>query len=498
MTPEDNITAEGLAALDLLRCYPPHREASEAPTVDYTALPPVPLVERPRRFSQSLMARANVCPRSAYLAVKHRGGPGSHAMDRGTLGHLVFERALRDLLRHGERAIGSPGMQRVFRYVDGVLVDELQPEDPEAVARTTADAMAALVDEVLREHPELVVPRHEVDAVREMAFHWAAGYDVDPEHVAGIERLMVVDLDCGVTISGRLDVIALPSPELGQVDDYKTRAAPRSQEEYEQDVQPWIYAVLLLYGVPVDREPCACGGSGEQMEVLTPNLDPRDPAWEGREMPCPCEGRGYLERRDETWDVGRHLRGVNTRELYPHPRLRDDGLMQHRELLLHRTAVADYKADLERDAEMLLRRFETGDFPARSGSWCTTCPARAECPLPEHLRDHAGTVNSLAEAEEAWESAQHDKARVAAIEREVKNFCKAHGLAIVVGDERWEWEPTEGRAVRRNGRSSDWDGLQAAVQEAVDFGTPFEIGEWVKPTAGTTFKRKKVGTGDSR
>jgi hypothetical protein len=86
---------------------------------------------------------------------------------------------------------------------------------------------------------------------------------------------------------------------------------------------------------------------------------------------------------------------------------------------------------------------------------------------------------------------------VAAIEREVKNFCKAHAVAIEVGDLRWEWAPSEGRALRKSGRGADWDGLQAAVVEAAEFGTPFDIREWVVPTVSNGFKKSKVTKGES-
>lgn len=413
---------------------------------DFRKLPPVEPVEAPRRFSMTLLARDDNCPRSAYLAVKHKNGPGSHAMDRGTLAHAVFERLMVDLMRSGEPAIA--------------------PEDSGEAAALTA----AVVDEVLRSRPDLVVPRREVDDVREMAFHWATAYDVDPEHIAGLERLMVLDLDCGWTVSGRLDLIALPSMELGQVDDYKSGQALPTAEEYEGSVQPWVYAALLCYGVLVDVRDCS------ECDAAT--------------VCAACGGRGVVEVRGE--QIGRHLKGVLTREVYPKPRPRDDGLLHHREMLLSRTAIADFRADLERMAARLAERFASWEFPARSGSWCSTCPASHECPLPAALRDHAGTINSRAEAEEALELALLEKARVAAIEREVKNFAKAHDVALRVGDLEFRWQPKEGRAVRKAGQRSDWDGLQAAVVEAVEFGSPFDVSEWIVATVGNEWKKSKV------
>lgn len=455
---------------------------------DYRNLPPVEPVKVPRRFSQTLIAKHDDCPRSAYLSVKHRGDPGSHNMDRGTLAHMVWERAMKTLIAAQERRFA--------------------PEDPEQAA----SMMAAIVDEVLRQTPGLVVPRREVDDVREMAYHWAVGYDVDPEHVAGIERLMVLDLECGWTISGKLDVIALPSAELGQVDDYKTGQAMPTQEEYEGKTQPWVYAVLLCFGVPVDVYPCpscegdpvwrcrSCGG----MDAIPRGVRPSpcttcQQRTEQELIECDrCEGKGRIEIRGEAF--GQHLQGVLCREVYPRPKLRDDGTLHRRELLLARTAIADYRADLERAAWQLGERFKTWDFPARSsggsdnGSWCSECPASAECPLPAELRDHAGTVNTLEQATEAWAKAQHVKARTAAIEKEVKNYAKAHGVAIRLGDQEWRWQPKEGRAVKRAGRGSDWDGLQEAIVEATSYGTPFDVRDWVVPTSGSEFKKTKVVT----
>jgi hypothetical protein len=410
----------------------------------------------PARFSQTLIAKADECPRSGYLYVKHRGGPGSHEMDRGTLAHAVLERAMKTLIAHGER--------------------RFSPDDPEGAAALMAD----IVDEVLRERPDLVVPRREVDDVRELAYHWAVACDVDPEDVAGIERLMVLDLECGWTISGKLDLIALPSAELGQIDDYKSSQALVSQDEYEGSTQPWLYAALLCFGVPVDVYPCEmCDGKGWNLE---PGLDE-----------CAhCDGKGRLEQRGEPF--GGHLRGVLCREVYPRARPRDDGTLHRRELLLSRTAIADYKADLERMATTLAGRFESWEFPASSGSWCSECPAAQECPLPAHLRDYAGTINTTDQAAEAWERTMRAKAQLAAIEKEVKTFARAHNAVIQVGDEQWQWQPKEGRAVKKRGQRSDWEGLVAAIEETVQFGTPFDVTEWVVRTAGSEFKKSKAVT----
>lgn len=516
-------------------------------TFDYRALPPVEPIEIPRRFSMSLMAKDDDCPRSAYLFAKYRHGPSSHPLDRGTLGHAVLERGLKELIVREERSYVEPGMVRMFSRVDGVLVDELVPASPEGEAKAVATSMAALVAEVLREHPDLVVARREVDDVRELAYHWAIGYDVDPQDVAGVEQLFVLDLQCGVRISGKLDVAALLGVDVAQVDDYKTGRAMPTQEEYEGSVQPWFYAVLLCFGTPVDVHAC--------------------PAGCGRDWPigsdCEvCEGRGYVEVKREP--VGQYVQGVRMRELYPSAKLRDDGTLHRREMFVHRTLVADYLADLEEKAARLLARFGTKvercpschgeptlrcdcdcypgstgeriacegrglaqcsgcggpekppvehvaapcatcdgrgvivdgswDFPARSGSWCSMCPAAHECPLPEELRDHAGTVNTLAQASEAWAKTQLAKTQLAAIEKEVKTFAKAHDVAIVVGDLSWRWEPKTGRAVRKKRGRSDWDGLVDAVVEAAEFGVPFDVSEFVVPTSGSEFKKSKVTT----
>lgn len=431
-------------------------------STDYRKLEPVEPIKVPSRFSMTMLQRDDVCPRSSYLGAKYRNGPSSHPLDRGTLFHASAERLMADLMRSGER--------------------QLSPEDPAGAASMTA----AIVDEVLRGRPDLVVPRAEVDAVREMMFHVACGYDVEPESIGGLELLMVLDLDCGWTVSGRLDLISLPSGELGQVDDWKTSQAMPAQEEYEHSLQPWVYAVLLCFGSPVRFEDCAnCGGVGH--------------AWFGdpsstTEVPCDvCDGKGQVEVRGEPFGHG--LKGVLAREIYPRPRLRDDGTLHRREMLLARTAIADFRADLERQCAVLGERFVSWDFPARSGSWCSICPAPHECPLPEELRDYAGTINTREQAEEAWELALHAKARIAAVEREVKTYAKAHAVPIRVGDEQWEWEPSEGRALRKNGRGSDWDGLQSAVVDAVEWGKPFDVRDWVKPTVSNGFKKTRVMEG---
>src|SRR5690349_9755194 len=94
---------------------------------------PVEPVEPPRRLSQSLLALADKCPRSAYLSIKHNGGAGSLDMNRGTAFHRVAERIVNLCIEHGENS----------------LVSVVEGEDEASAKRDVASFVHELVRETL-------------------------------------------------------------------------------------------------------------------------------------------------------------------------------------------------------------------------------------------------------------------------------------------------------------------------------------------------------------
>ena len=111
-------------------------------------------IDPPDSLRQSLLARHNNCPRSAYLS--QRVETASHQMDRGTAFHRFAEQAVKDLLDAEESTM--PG-----------------------------DVARALADAVMAESHDLVLTTEEQDAVRLMAWNWAEATAFDPTTHVGTE-----------------------------------------------------------------------------------------------------------------------------------------------------------------------------------------------------------------------------------------------------------------------------------------------------------------------
>ena len=397
---------------------------------------PVPPVDRPSRLSQTMLRHMDNCPRSGYLYLKHKGGPSSAPMDRGSAFHLFAERMVVELVARGEKSLFAPAQDG-----DGGA------EDLSQAAKDVASLTQAMVEQVFEDRPEFVMPASERDAVRVMAYHLAVAFDVDPQSVVGIERAFELDLECGWKIVGKVDLAALPSATRGLVDDYKTSLAVPSQEEHAQSFQAKLYALLLMYGRPVDGEP-----------------------------------------------FGSHLTHVTGRMIYPRAKPRETGKglrLVQREATWSRGQLDEFRMDVEALGRRVSDALESGDWPAQAGPHCSECPAPRECPIPRELRNYAGTILEPEQASEAWEWAMRAKAAVAAVEKEVKAFAKAHG-GVVVGDQVFEWRVSESRRLRSVGGRSDWDGLAQAVLDAATYGTPFELEEFVKWVPKNEFKSRPV------
>jgi hypothetical protein len=213
---------------------------------DQPVIPAAELPPRPSRASVTLLKHADRCPRSAYLYVRHREGPASHAMMRGSLVHLFAEAMVLELLRVGERTL--------YAAVEG--------EDPEHARTAVASLTKVMVDGLARAHPDLVIPAAELDAARTMAYHLAIGFDVDPQSVAGVERTFVLELD-GWRIIGKIDLLHYlhgGATVLG-VDDYKTTLAIPTSEGFEDSFQTKLYGAMVMFGQPAHDVPCdVCEG----------------------------------------------------------------------------------------------------------------------------------------------------------------------------------------------------------------------------------------------
>lgn len=460
--------------------------------VDWRRIPPVPpeeQPERPERISMSLAKRADLCPRSAYYYLRFGGGAPNVDMVRGTVTHLFAERMMLDLIRAGERTLYAP--------------QERDPDDPHMVAedrlraaREVASLTAAIVDEIMGEHPELPLPAADVDDVREMAYHLAVGLDVDPEEVVAVERKFVLELDNGWTISGKIDLGSMPArdPMLLQLDDYKSSFHFPTAEEWERAWQPKFYALLAVYGRPVEKVPCPeCGGVPMPAET---------------EGPCePCGGRGTVEVLLDP--IGEHIQRVHARELYPRflvekpgraPRVKSTDVLKP--MILTRQDLVDFKVDVERAISRVEHGLETGEWqplPSEAAGHCSECAGRMICPIPAWARRYAGAINRPEQATEAKAWADVMGARVEATKREIRNYLKGHGEPIEAPapGQQMRLETVEGKKLKQKGGRTDWDGLTAAIAAAAWEGQPFDMDDWVKTTTSTKMVVVKIEGAES-
>lgn len=196
-------------------------------------------IEAPEKASQTLLSRIDVCPFSGALYIRHKGGPQSAEMARGSAFHEFAEKAT------------------------NMLIEQNEPKMPPEVAK---DLMQAILDERV----DLNLPAAEQDACRTMAWQWGMATVLDLEAVVGVEQMLELELS-GWTIRGKLDLTLIANNE-GTVDDYKTSKAIASKEAYEEAWQPQFYALLFAEGVPEgETVPLGQGLNG----VWTRELYPR-------------------------------------------------------------------------------------------------------------------------------------------------------------------------------------------------------------------------------
>lgn len=408
-------------------------------------LPPVEPVERPRRFSQTLLRHADSCKRSAYLYVRHHGGMPSHVLDRGTALHIAQAKATNLIL---ERHLLDGGAGDVDYSVD------------EHTAKL-------LLDETLAENPDLTIPLHERDQLRIMMSHLANGWRINPEHVVAVERKFLIDLG-EHTASCVLD-LAMIDGTLGVVRDYKTEWAMPSQGDYEATFQGRLYAVALMFGEPVTEVPCT------QCSLVYEGMDPRPD--------CPeCDGRGHLDRREPC--LGAHLTAIDVGEVFPRF-LQDDGDVPVRSMPLARIEVEAIRRDIEQQCDALAAAFESSEFPAVSGSHCQRCPCEAECPLPRHLRNFAGAIQTEDEAREAMEWHARVEGKVSATRDEVKSFCKVHGPLRFGADQVAEFGES-------NRWETNWKAIEDGALRAANYGEPFDMSEHRRQTLRTQFRTRTL------
>lgn len=365
-----------------------------------------------RRISQTFLGKHDVCERDAALYAKHEGGAGSHPMERGTVAHEIFARGVRHLIAQDEETI--------------------PPE-----------VMKDLVNEVMAEEFTRVVPARERDAIRMMAYHFAAASEIRPyvpERIVAVENTFSLRIG-NWTVRGRVDLAELVEPTKIMVTDYKTSPSMPDQAEFEGDFQTQLYALALAFG--------ELGDTGLRIA-------------EGVEV------------------FG--LRQVFPRYLY------DDGLAS-RYFEVTRQQLTDFRLDLETQLTRLEANIATGKWQALPGSHCGECTSPAECPLPRHLRpDSQLVIGGMDDAMKLadWLIVTGDRMKRA--KARLKAFASNEGLDSIPAGADYEFSFD----YRESEEIIDRDVMFAAMQGAVEYGQPFERSDHVRRKKSTRFEKRRV------
>lgn len=308
------------------------------------------------------------------------------------------------------------------------MIEQSEPKMPGELCRDLADL-------VLAERTDLVISTEEQDATRLMAFNFGEGFVADPAAIVGVEVPMEIELG-GFTLTGKIDLIEVHGQTI-YLRDWKTSLAIRKNEEVQKGFQGLFYAMLCLYGV----------------------------------------------QRETKMSLGAGIADVWFYETYPRYRT-DEGGMVTKEGVWTKAEVFEFKTSLERNVARFEESLETGDWPARDGSWCSICPAAAECPIPADLRFDGKVIESEEEAHEVFSlklAAERDSRRM---QSALRGWVEEHG-PIFNGDLAFDAAVSQSKSVK------DWDLMLLALLQTTQIGTPFEVTDHVTIRQSTKFAKRK-------
>lgn len=399
------------------------------------------------RMSVTFGRAYNVCPRAAFLYQLHKGGASTSNLERGSALHRVLELGVLAMVEQSE---GS-----------------LPPE-----------VVKSIVNEVLAD-PEYRVPLEEHDYIRECAYRWADETEISPDELIAVETLVVLDVD-GLKVRMKIDRAELKDGgKVCSVVDYKSSRALPSFEDIgrkrpdgsiaAKDYQLVLNGLGLAFGTPVRIETCPrCVGAG---------CPPEDPLG--------CRGRGEIEI-EEPFTLAKTAQKFELAFVYPGIET-SDGTMARRPVSLTRLELHEYLDSLRAQVAQVRHSVETGDWPASYGAHCSECACPAQCPIPEELRKHAGSINTDEEAVEAAEQLAREKDEHAARRKELIAYVKSRpGKRLRYGRDQVMEVGYQERV------TLDKEGLFAAIERAIRYGEAFDRADFEKRSNSTPIVDRRL------
>lgn len=371
-------------------------------------------MERPRTISMGRLDLLDKCPHSLYLDLRYDRGPQSHAMARGAAFHDMAEKATDQMLETGE------------------------PYYPGEVARDLVMSICAESD--------LVVPAHEQDVCRLMAFNWGEHHSatIDLDSLVANERLLMVKIG-GWTLRGRVDRAHVRGDDCW-IYDYKTGLHIPSSETLLADFQLRFYSLLLAEGITVTRE-------GEVVDDKPPAAG-ANRFWPSLVFP-------------------RHVNDESN-ECVTRAPMKEGALVPFKREDFH-----DFKAAIAASLKALERGLDEGEWPASPGSHCSRCPAQAKCPIPMELHN-LELIETEADATRAAESYSRLESERKRLYEGFKAWAKENDAPVPVGDEEWDFRVSYSMNPR------DRKELKRMQEQGIAIPADFYVS-----TASTRFAKKK-------
>lgn len=300
------------------------------------AVAPVPL---PPTLRQTLVSTFDACQFAAYLSVLAGGIQPAHPIFRGRAFHETAQRATNAMIVNGEVTIA--------------------PDDAKAVML-----------EVLKDHPEWVVPAFAQDELRVMVHRWATHFQLPSGQCVAEQpwRMRV----SGETVTGTVDLCWRDGDTI-HVRDYKAGWQVYTQAEVsgkEQDTgiargarapQLIIYALLIADGEPTVTSP-------------------------------PFSTRGVNK--------------FDCRFVFP-MQGGDTGLLE-RAIVINRPELIEHREWLAGLVHRMSNRFAASRFTAVTGSHCSRCPEQQACPLRKGASPVGPFERNPREAAEDWQFLDRD------------------------------------------------------------------------------------------
>jgi hypothetical protein len=427
---------------------------------DWRNLPPVPEDRQPtvpEVPSQTFLQLHDACDRNAYLFLRFKGGAGAHELNRGALGHQVFDRLLRILVATHRRAGEAAASEGDYQPTP-------EEREDQAMAKVPPEMGREVLGEVMRDHPELQVPAKERDALRYMVDHWCKG-NVFDKTILGIEQTLTLPVG-PYRVLARADLIEDLGNRVCEITDWKTSFPPTYDEfvkqVYDEDGNPYwagnfqlnMLAVLAAFGVTDDGMPL-----------------------------------GSFDRYKLTLAFPRELRA--------------DGIVR-RSIEVTQPQLATFREDLELQIQRLVE-INVGErkWQPTPGNHCRYCTAANACPLPPILRpesqlaeDEKLTIEDLermaanANFMGTRSSKLKSRIRTAAERLEEENpgvLDLGNGdRGIRIGrDLAYIFVPREGEEVKDKAKLAE-------AMEAAERGQPFIRSDHFRTTEGTEFVKRKV------